>query len=693
MITIIEALIRVSRCSTTIHTSIFAFNNTTCNLLLSLLSQNKYDLGVLSASLSILLIFLVSLCISSLLISERKGLRVLLSISLTALMLIVLYVTHESVRSILPVQNILTWRKIIFYASLYTSIVYFALKEIPENWSKKWTPEKLQIWSAIVLTFHISLNTLRRRKLRTILTIITILFMSMALTCFTSISTVQGIIVSLTAMKATVRSPVIGLKGSLERYREILTKDIIREAILYERRYTPPRSEAIYVLHNPEKGTSVDVFGIVAIEPSKELLVTPLDETIIDGRFLEDKDYNHVLISTSQARLLGVKQGDRIILRSRWGYNVAYLVIKGIFEEKRLDGIYDPLGSIKPMKYIPRDTTGLQKIPCRADEIIIVTRRIVFTYMISRGSLLIFKNENVMYEAAKEISRELRIPVIVAVNGYAKTVTIGKILHIRGIPTLVIAMLGGLVMMVSMLASVYERRNEFKIYSALGLNPDNIKYISLTEALILGFTGGGIGYLVGLLVSYLCSEVLELEGFVLSSSQLWGIGSVVIAVLISTLSSIYPIERASLEVVPSMERKWKLREDLRKEFEISLPFRIPAGKEKHFIIFTKNRLEAIYPPYSTLLRCLVTVGHVSEEGFVIKINADLVSEGMSSAIFELRGYRENPKYFTTSLRVIPVSVIGSKYAEFVYSIVDDLRKIVLKWLTLYSHDRLKNHYK
>ncbi|RLE63610.1 MAG: hypothetical protein DRN53_01915, partial [Thermoprotei archaeon] len=105
MITIIETLIRVARCSTTIHTSIFAFNNTTCNLLLSLLSQNKYDLGVLSASLSILLIFLVSLCISSLLISERKGLRVLLSISLTALMLIVLYVTHESVRSILPVQN------------------------------------------------------------------------------------------------------------------------------------------------------------------------------------------------------------------------------------------------------------------------------------------------------------------------------------------------------------------------------------------------------------------------------------------------------------------------------------------------------------------------------------------------------------------------------------------------------------
>lgn len=643
-----------------------------------------YETSMLSAILSIFLVFAVSVSLAALLIEERKGLRILLSIFITLSMLTILYIVHDGVRSIISIQNLISWRKILFYTTLYVSVIYFILKEIPENWSKERTPERVQVWSAIAMAFHISLNMLRKRRLRTILVILTMLSISIALTCFMSIDVVRGTIVSLTRMKANVRSPMIGLKGSREAYREVLSEDIIRNAIVYERVYTPPQSEPILILYNPKKDTSVSLFGIIAIDPSKELLATPMDETIVKGEFLEDNDYKHVLIGISQAKILKANPGDELILKSKWGFEITHLIVKGIFEEEKLDGIYDSLGSVKPEKYIPRDTSGFQKTLCRADEVIIVVKGRVPVYMIPRGFLLIFRDENTMYKAAEAISRELRIPVVVAVDGYAKTITVGRILQVKGISTLIVVVLGGLVMMISMLSSVYERRNEFKTYSAIGLNPDDIKYLSLAEALIIGFIGGGIGYISGLLISYLCGEILNLEGFVLSSSQLWGVGSVIITVLISTLSSLYPIERASLEVVPSMERKWRLKGDLRREFTIPLPFRIPVGKEKNFITFVKNRLEAIYPPYSTLLRCLVLVKSIDDNEFLIRINADLVSEGMSSAILELRGYRKSTKYFTTSLRVIPVSVTSSKYVEFIYSIVDDIRKIVLKWLTLYS---------
>jgi len=62
------------------------------------------------------------------------------------------------------------------------------------------------------------------------------------------------------------------------------------------------------------------------------------------------------------------------------------------------------------------------------------------------------------------------------------------------LPLMVLVMLNiGL----SMFANVNERRNEIASLSSIGLNPAHIAALFIAEAMIIGFIGGGLGYLLG----------------------------------------------------------------------------------------------------------------------------------------------------------------------------------------------------
>ncbi|MHB1457469.1 MAG: ABC transporter permease, partial [Armatimonadota bacterium] len=103
-------------------------------------------------------------------------------------------------------------------------------------------------------------------------------------------------------------------------------------------------------------------------------------------------------------------------------------------------------------------------------------------------------------------------------------------------------LVGGIGIMNIMLVSVTERTREIGIRMALGARRRDIQSQFLVEALALSLMGGGIGTLIGLLVSYIISSVSGWKATASIPSILLSFG---FAAMIGIFFGLYPARKAS----------------------------------------------------------------------------------------------------------------------------------------------------
>ena len=110
----------------------------------------------------------------------------------------------------------------------------------------------------------------------------------------------------------------------------------------------------------------------------------------------------------------------------------------------------------------------------------------------------------------------------------------------------VVLLVAALIVMTNMTASVNERTREIGIFRAIGFRQTHIMKIILTEAFLTSFVAGLIGYGVGMGVSKAVIPILTMNGESVSlmSYPLLAF-SVVLAIFIGIISSIYPAYKAS----------------------------------------------------------------------------------------------------------------------------------------------------
>ena len=112
--------------------------------------------------------------------------------------------------------------------------------------------------------------------------------------------------------------------------------------------------------------------------------------------------------------------------------------------------------------------------------------------------------------------------------------------------SVVVLLVAALIVMTNMTASVNERTREIGVFRAIGFRQTHVMKIILTEAFVTSFVAGLIGYGAGLGVSKAVIPILAMngEGASLISYPLLGF-SIVLAVFIGIVSSIYPAYKAS----------------------------------------------------------------------------------------------------------------------------------------------------
>ncbi|KUO51658.1 MAG: hypothetical protein APF76_13550 [Desulfitibacter sp. BRH_c19] len=117
----------------------------------------------------------------------------------------------------------------------------------------------------------------------------------------------------------------------------------------------------------------------------------------------------------------------------------------------------------------------------------------------------------------------------------------------------VVFLIGSLLILVTVISSVKERTKEIGVFRAIGFRQSSIIEIFLTEALILGLLGGVIGYIAGTITARVLAASAAGMEVAIGWDFLFAGVTIVLALIISLLSSAYPaVKAAKLDPVEAL---------------------------------------------------------------------------------------------------------------------------------------------
>jgi len=570
--------------------------------------------------------------------------------------------------------------------------------------------------AATLMAVSLSTENMRRRPLRTILTIVPVTVFAMALLSLASISPYTAV---LSQPVEGVEAPYYGivLKRGFSVLGDSLDYPAVIEAqaIVGERGVVVPRiwyyPSLVYpmgpygLLMSFKEGVggnaTVRVTAVLGLSPEEaDLLVT---RGLVRGlpKPFFDEYQNAVVLSSDLAEVLGVDLGDEVEFMG------LRLVVTGIVSGTAMTGIRDldggQLSPIDPLfygqlyGYFVSLGGALRPTPLAWSRVIIVPSGVARKMGGYVSSIAVILKENVTWSEAEEITQ--RLVYAIDMRGYlgkgGKVYTFSRFPSYAAIgwEMMVIPLvITSLSIVTSLLGSVKEREREIFTYSSVGLSPVGAMLMFIMEFAVYGFIGATVGYFAG----WVTSKALRTLGvlppaFVFNYASI-SISMIMVLVLASTLlAAAYPSQLAARIITPSLERKWKIpRAPRGTMWDIPMPFRVPseeealglllylreyymgAGYEKRFFKVSMDpRVDVDGKKMVFAVRL-----YPYDAGTEQEVNVYMVKE-------RIGGYR-----LSISLRLLK-GAGGVWRGPSQYNFIDDLRKQALLWGTLPSSERSK----
>lgn len=135
--------------------------------------------------------------------------------------------------------------------------------------------------------------------------------------------------------------------------------------------------------------------------------------------------------------------------------------------------------------------------------------------------------------------------------------------------------LGSIMVLGTMLGSVYERRREIFVYNSVGLSPGNVSSLFLAESAVYAIIGAGLGYLLGQGVARLFQVTGWMSGLTLNYTAGSAVLVTVLTMLIVLLSTVYPARQAFHAAIPDTDKEGSDLDDQAAETDrvsLFLPF-------------------------------------------------------------------------------------------------------------------------
>ena len=463
--------------------------------------------------------------------------------------------------------------------------------------------------SASMTAFLLGISNMKRRKTRTVLTFITLLLLTFTVLSFTSIQTSLRFNQIQRDNEGLYEGILIRSKAWLPQEESVLD---YAESNFADLATVAPRSwyknDAKAHIKLKYGDYSHNALGVLGLTP-KEKDVTGLHRTLIAGRWFEPGDEKVCILPNDmigverekldidladigeaairvfgeQFRVIGVFDSkrmkdfkdldDEVMTPADFAVTGGQAVAQMAEEEKReKEGLEDAKVVIKPFVHlepanvmiIPYRTlrnigsgNPLQSVAIRFDEGIDVRREI--EEFLSRLAVTLFAG-------IKEPGEDyVRVSIFSSLG----------LTSFSGMANLFVPILiASLIVLNTMMGSVYERFREIGVYSSVGLAPGHIAWLFIAESCVYAVLGVVAGYLAGQITAKVLIELDLLKGFTLNYSSLSAVTSSMLVMAVVMLSSIYPARKASQMAVPDVTRRWRLPAPDGDKWNFEFPFTV-----------------------------------------------------------------------------------------------------------------------
>ncbi|RLE94159.1 MAG: hypothetical protein DRN04_04470 [Thermoprotei archaeon] len=581
----------------------------------------------------------------------------------------------------------------VFYDSLlwfiFAAVFFYTLVELlPSKAPEKPNPSGFQLLSAFFAYLNMSFRNFRKRKLRFFLTLTTIVLALSGILAFTSTEVSPGPML-LESMPSGTCENFIVVRG--RSYRPVpssildLTKDLPHTEIRYGTGISSYYRARVYL----PKGR-VWFYGILAVED--KYTSSMLKKYIVEGRLPENSGE---IALPSYTKNYGAKLGSKITVYIG-GAGWYKLTIVGFFSNK-INEIKD-VDLKSPLPYYietiyTEGGTIYRTRPVDGDRLIIVSSKDVGRFNLRILSVLIpTTSMEDSYRLMKIILDSVPdVAVYVVGGGWVKGFVKAEVMKLRGGEAIVLLIFAGLMMFATMSASLYERLDELRTMSVLGLSPTQLQVLGLTEDFIYALLTTPFSFIVGMFLSttaaYMGVEVLAYK-FSATSAAMVFFFSFVICVLAS-----YPaIRKASVAATPSLELKWKLEAKKVKGYRglplfiINVPIRFPEKEIDEVLKNVVSYFKRAFSEYGVFERVDNISYEKKPDERVLKFRYMRMSERdfeVEIKVVAKKILEEDRPYYKMTIYLQQLGA-GAGYREFNYRVLSMVREVLLKSRVLSS---------
>ena len=470
--------------------------------------------------------------------------------------------------------------------------------------------------SASSAAFSLGISNMRRRKTRTALTCTTLILLTFTVLSFTSVK--QG--VRQNRIRLQKEPPYNGLLIRDKTWAPLGEPTARILTTEFGARY-PVAPRAWYFAAQVGQQSFLRVYrgvedyydatAMVGLAPEEAQVTHP--ETRLEwGRWFEPGDSKVCIIPKGMAEKLNIGRaevGDAEVT----AFGVPLRVI-GVINPSKFKRLVDLDGEqLTPVDYLlmQEQQQRQQESALSEDElreyIHLAPDQVLFVpYRFAMDAGANLRSVVIAFKTVREVDRNLNnLMRRVELNIYAgrKGTGVSETLLCSAVGTTGVQNLqdiaipvaiAALIVLNTMLGSVYERTREIGIYSSLGLAPVHIASLFIAEACVYAVFGAIAGYLVGQVIAKLVvmTQVPMLQALNLNYSSLSAVGTTVVVMAVVLLSTLYPAKRASQIAVPGIERRWKLPDPVDDAIDMTLPFTVTGDQALGVNAYLYEYLEA-----------------------------------------------------------------------------------------------------
>lgn len=563
----------------------------------------------------------------------------------------------------------------------------------------------------------IGVNNMRKRKIRTVLTCVTIILVTFTMLSFTSISST----VDPTMRRTEIKPPYSGIFYAKNSWSPLYPDNFVQAFPNHTssvRRAWFNRKSAPFNIQYPNSGNTYPLLTFLGLEKNEEGFLGKLP---ISGRFFSSDDAQEVILSNSMAEVLKIDpnnfvEQEVLIMGEKFK-------LIGFFDQNRIEELKD----IRGTSILPQSPVG--KAPSASDQLELDESEsdgnnnyrsmnakmmgiMPYRTTLKMGGYCVsislkydsidkmwedtrnfttFSRENIYLSTQENLYTDKEAPpirpgVFFIGNGFSTS--------IGGLADLIIPLIiSATIIMNTMLGTVYERKKEIEIYTAVGLNPNQIGLFFIAEALVYGIIGSVAGYLIGQGVSKIMYKYQLLMGINLNFSSLLVVYVMVCTILIVIVSTIYPAFTAVKAAQPSGESnqdsKLKIENDT---IEILYPFSFTETKRYAINGFIREYiLKFADASTGSFMSRPISVGEV--EHYDAKTNFTTVGAlvqrfdialtpydlGVTEEVELVTFYHPKVNAYMVKMVIHRVSGTDSNWLRTNQPFSDEIRKLMLRW--------------